>query len=47
VQGFPTLYFISAYEKFDPVLYQGQDRTYKAVKDWINRYIKGTVARAV
>jgi hypothetical protein len=36
-QGYPSIFFISAYEKFDPILYQG-DRTYKAVKDWINRY---------
>jgi len=28
---------VSAYEKYDPILYQG-DRTYKSVKDWINRH---------
>ena len=31
------MFFISAYEKYDPILYQG-DRSYKSVKDWINRY---------
>ena len=36
-QGFPAVFFISAYEKYDPILYQG-DRSYKSVKDWINRY---------
>ena len=35
-QGFPAVFFISAYEKYDPILYQG-DRSYKSVKDWINR----------
>ncbi len=28
---------MSAYEKFDPIQYQG-DRSYKSVKDWINRH---------
>jgi protein disulfide-isomerase A4 len=37
LKGFPSLFFISAYEKYDPILYQG-DRTYKSVKDWINRH---------
>jgi len=37
LKGFPSLYFLSAYEKFDPIPYQG-DRTYKAVKEWINRH---------
>ena len=37
LKGFPSLFFISAYEKFDPIMYQG-DRSYKSVKDWINRY---------
>ena len=36
LKGFPSLFFISAYEKFDPIMYQG-DRSYKSVKDWINR----------
>ena len=36
LQGFPAVFFISAYEKYDPILYQG-DRSYKSVKDWINR----------
>ena len=31
------MFFVSAYEKYDPILYQG-DRTYKSVKDWINRH---------
>jgi len=35
LKGFPSIFFISAYEKFDPVVYQGGDRSYKAVKDWI------------
>jgi len=38
LKGFPSIFFISAYEKFDPVVYQGGDRSYKAVKDWINRH---------
>merc|ERR1712130_912931 len=37
LKGFPSLFFISAYEKYDPILYQG-DRSYKSVKDWINRH---------
>ena len=37
LKGFPSLFFVSAYEKFDPIMYQG-DRSYKSVKDWINRY---------
>jgi hypothetical protein len=37
IQGFPTIFFMSAYEKFDPIQYQG-DRSYKSVKDWINRH---------
>merc|ERR1712203_272721 len=37
LKGYPTLFFLSAYEKFDPIQYQG-DRTYKSVKDWINRH---------
>jgi len=37
LKGFPSLFFVSAYEKYDPILYQG-DRTYKSVKDWINRH---------
>ena len=37
LKGYPSLFFISAYEKFDPIMYQG-DRSYKSVKDWINRY---------
>jgi protein disulfide-isomerase A4 len=37
LKGFPSIFFISAYEKYDPILYQG-DRTYKSVKDWINRH---------
>jgi len=37
LKGFPSLFFISAYEKFDPIMYQG-DRSYKSVKDWINRH---------
>ena len=37
LKGFPTIFFLSAYEKFDPIMYQG-DRTYKSVKDWINRH---------
>ena len=36
VKGFPTIFFLSAYEKFDPIQYQG-DRSYKSLKDWINR----------
>merc|ERR1712156_1221909 len=37
LKGYPSLFFISAYEKFDPIMYQG-DRSYKSVKDWINRH---------
>merc|ERR1739848_691569 len=37
LKGFPSIFFLSAYEKFDPIQYQG-DRTYKSVKDWINRH---------
>ena len=37
LKGFPSIYFLSAYEKFDPIQYQG-DRSYKSVKDWINRH---------
>jgi len=37
IKGFPAVFFISAYEKYDPILYQG-DRSYKSVKDWINRH---------
>ncbi len=37
LKGFPTIFFLSAYEKFDPIQYQG-DRSYKSVKDWINRH---------
>jgi protein disulfide-isomerase A4 len=37
LKGFPTVFFLSAYEKFDPILYQG-DRSYKSLKDWINRH---------
>jgi len=37
LKGFPSVFFISAYEKYDPILYQG-DRSYKSVKDWINRH---------
>jgi len=37
LKGFPSVFFLSAYEKFDPIQYQG-DRTYKSVKDWINRH---------
>jgi len=37
LKGYPTIFFLSAYEKFDPIQYQG-DRTYKSVKDWINRH---------
>jgi len=37
LKGFPSLFFVSAYEKFDPIMYQG-DRSYKSVKDWINRH---------
>ena len=35
--GYPSVFFLSAYEKFDPIQYQG-DRSYKSVKDWINRH---------
>jgi len=38
LKGFPSIFFISAYEKFDPIAYQGEDRSYKAIKDWINRH---------
>jgi protein disulfide isomerase len=37
LKGFPSVFFLSAYEKFDPIQYQG-DRSYKSVKDWINRH---------
>merc|ERR1712141_266469 len=37
LKGFPSIFFLSAYEKFDPIQYQG-DRSYKSVKDWINRH---------
>ncbi|XP_023336039.1 probable protein disulfide-isomerase A4 [Eurytemora carolleeae] len=37
LKGYPSLFFISAYEKYDPILYQG-DKSYKSVKDWINRH---------
>jgi len=37
LKGYPSIFFLSAYEKFDPIQYQG-DRTYKSVKDWINRH---------
>ncbi len=37
IKGYPTIFFLSAYEKFDPIQYQG-DRSYKSVKDWINRH---------
>jgi len=37
LKGYPSVFFLSAYEKFDPIQYQG-DRTYKSVKDWINRH---------
>lgn len=37
LKGFPSVFFLSAYEKFDPILYQG-DRSYKSLKDWINRH---------
>lgn len=37
LKGYPAIFFLSAYEKFDPIQYQG-DRTYKSVKDWINRH---------
>merc|ERR1719383_918903 len=37
LRGFPSIFFISAYEKFDPIVYNG-DRSYKSVKDWINRH---------
>ncbi len=30
LKGFPTIFFLSAYEKFDPIQYQG-DRSYKYV----------------
>merc|ERR1712223_1436210 len=36
-KGFPSIFFLSAYEKFDPIQYPG-DRSYKSVKDWINRH---------
>ena len=36
LKGYPSLFFVSAYEKYDPIMYQG-DRSYKSVKDWINR----------
>ena len=36
VQGYPSIFFISAYEKFDPILFNG-DRTYKGFKDWVHR----------
>ena len=37
LKGFPSVFFLSAYEKFDPIQYQG-DRSYKSLKDWINRH---------
>ena len=37
LKGFPAIFFLSAYEKFDPIQYQG-DRSFKSVKDWINRH---------
>lgn len=37
LKGYPSLFFVSAYEKYDPIQYQG-DRTFKSVKDWINRH---------
>merc|ERR1711863_89169 len=37
LKGFPSIFFLSAYEKFDPIQYQG-DRSYKSIKDWINRH---------
>lgn len=37
IKGYPTIFFLSAYEKFDPIQYQG-DRAYKSLKDWINRH---------
>jgi len=37
LKGYPSIFFLSAYEKYDPIAYQG-DRTYKAVKEWINRH---------
>lgn len=37
LKGYPTIFFLSAYEKFDPIQYQG-DRSYKSIKDWINRH---------
>ena len=37
LKGYPAIFFLSAYEKYDPIQYQG-DRTYKSIKDWINRH---------
>ena len=37
LKGYPAIFFLSAYEKYDPIQYQG-DRTFKSVKDWINRH---------
>ena len=37
LKGFPSIFFLSAYEKYDPILYQGE-RNYKDLKEWINRH---------
>merc|ERR1712073_48712 len=37
LKGFPSIFFLSAYEKYDPILYQGE-RNYKDIKEWINRH---------
>lgn len=37
LKGYPSLFFVSAFEKFDPVEYQG-DKDFKSLRDWINRH---------
>lgn len=37
VNGYPAIFFLSANEKYDPIQFKG-DRTFKSVKDWINRH---------
>eukprot|EP00088_Acartia_fossae_P059160 TRINITY_DN6994_c0_g1_i2.p1 TRINITY_DN6994_c0_g1~~TRINITY_DN6994_c0_g1_i2.p1 ORF type:complete len:684 (+),score=152.98 TRINITY_DN6994_c0_g1_i2:49-2100(+) len=37
LKGYPSIFFISAYEKFDPIVFNG-DRTYKGFKDWVHRH---------
>jgi protein disulfide-isomerase A4 len=41
IQGYPSIFFVRASDKFDPIPYKG-DRSAESVRDWINEYKTST-----